>query len=313
MISFKIYSGETLNRERWSILAEKSLMASPDFVAVWQNSKIRPVFFALEENERILAGMPGVLSGGRLMPRFESMIDGFPGGAIAVKDDPDIKLELYKRTLDYFRKNRFFRATIHDSGTETAPPEYRLSTHLTHILDLDDPEAGRDRSVNIHIRTGKRRDAEVVVFNNPGWLHDFHGLVAITSGRHKTVPRYDKTLFERLLELSRTDRRIIWIAAQYEDRLIASSISFILGDRILNWQGCSDREHGNLKANYLLMDYIIGRARELGINKIDLGGSPRDAEGLIEFKKRWGGRETEVKSYTYYSAMGALYYRWKNR
>ncbi len=313
MISFKIYSGETLNRERWGILAEKSLMASPDFIAVWQNGRTRPVFFTLEENGRILAGMTGMQSGGRLMPRFESMIDGLTGGVHAVDDDPEIKLELYKRLLDHFRKNRFFRATIHDSGAEKDPPGFISSTHLTHILDVTSPETKRDPKIDEHIRVGQRRGAQIVSFDNSDWLLGFQELVLQTAARHGTVPRYDPIVFRRLFDFSKRDKRVIWNAALHEGSLIGSRISFVLDDRIINWQSFSDRDHGNLKANYLMMDYIIGRARELGIYKIDLGGSPRDAEGLIDFKRRWGGRETEVKSYTYYSALGALYFRWKNR
>ena len=313
MTSLKIYSGETPDREKWGALAEKSLISSPDFVSIWQSDKIRPIFFTLEEDGRILAGMAGVQSGGRLMPRFESMIDGLAGGVHAIDDNPEIKLGLLKRALDYFRENRYFRATIHNQESNLDMPGFKISTHTTHILNISDPAINRDPKIDEHIRTGERRGAQIVAFDNPDWLDSFQKLILQTADRHGTVPRYEPIVFERLFELSKKEKRIIWIAALYENRLIGSRISFVLSDRIINWQSFSDKEHGNLKANYLMMDYIIKRASELGIKKIDLGGSPREADGLIDFKRRWGGQETDMTSYTYYSALGALYFRWKNR
>jgi hypothetical protein len=313
MISFKIYSGDSLNRTQWDKLAERSLLARPDFVSVWQSPKVHPVFFTLTDGERILAGMPGVISGGRLMPRFESMIDGLGGGALAAEGDDSLVIRLYEEAREYFRSRRFFRASIHDPNPAIGLTGFTKSTRLTHIIDIADPDSKRDPKIDEHIRTGKRREARVTAFDDPARLDDFYDLVVQTARRHGAVPRYDSFVFERLFGLAETDERVIWVAVFHEDRLIASRISFVARSRIINWQSFSDKEFGYLKANYLMMEYIIDRARTLGINEIDLGGSPGDAGGLIDFKKRWGGRETVVESYTYYNLPGSLYYRWKNR
>lgn len=313
MISFKIYSGETLPRAQWNALAEKSLLAGPDFASVWQCNSRRPIYFALEENERILAGMAGIMSGGRFMPRFESTIDGLDGGVITPDNDETAAIQLYNYAFEHFRRHRFFRASIHNPQWEISPPGFKKSTRLTHIIDLTDADGKRDSKIGEHVRTGQRRGAKVMVFDNPEWLKDFHALVVLTARRHGTKPRYNQVVFERLYELSRVDKRIIWIGVFYDNKLIASRISFVLKSRIINWQSFSDKEYGHLKANYLMMDHIIDRARSSGIGEIDLGSSPDDAEGLIDFKKRWGGREAVVPSYTYYSTLGAWYYRWKNR
>jgi hypothetical protein len=313
MISFKIYSGETLPRAKWDVLAEKSLFALPEFVACWQSRNLRPIFFAIEDNNRILAGMAGVRSGGRFLPRFESTIDGLDGGVVTLDNDESPAVRLYENVLEYFRRQHFFRASIHNPTWGISLPGFKKSTRLTHIIDLTDAGAGDDRKVGEHVRTGQRRGATVTVFDNPKWLNEFYALVVLTARRHGTKPRYNQVVFERLYELSRVDNRIVWLAVLYEGRLIASRISFIEKTRIINWQSFSDKEYGYLKANYLMMDHIIGRARSSGIGEVDLGRSPDNAEGLIDFKKRWGGREAVVPSYTYYSAPGTWYYRWKNR
>ncbi len=313
MISFKIYSGETLPRAKWDVLAEKSLFASPEFAACWQSRSLRPIFFALEDNNRILAGMSGVVSGGRLMPRFESMIDGLDGGVITPENDETAANQLYNYAFEHFRRHRFFRASIHNPQWEISQPGFKKSTRLTHIIDLTDADGRRDSKIGEHVRTGQRRGAKVRIFDNPEWLKEFYTLVVLTARRHGTKPRYNHVVFERLYELSRVDKRIIWIGVFYDNKLIASRISFVLKSRIINWQSFSDREYGQFKASYLMMDYIIGKARSSGIGEVDLGSSPDDAEGLIDFKRRWGGREEIVPSYTYYSTPGAWYYRWKNR
>ena len=61
------------------------------------------------------------------------------------------------------------------------------------------------------------------------------------------------------------------------------------------------------------MNYIIEQADSRGCHIVDLGGSPEGAVGLIDFKKRWGGKEEFLKSFTKYNGLGKIYYKWKNR
>ena len=75
-----------------------------------------------------------------------------------------------------------------------------------------------------------------------------------------------------------------------DDVMIGSRISFLHGGSLFNWQAVSDYRYRRFKANQVLLDEAVRRGRAAGAATINLGASPPDAEGLIDYKERWGGR-----------------------
>ncbi|MDE3178801.1 MAG: GNAT family N-acetyltransferase, partial [Acidobacteriota bacterium] len=58
--------------------------------------------------------------------------------------------------------------------------------------------------------------------------------------------------------------------------------------------GCSDRKFSNLGGMQLAFWNAIQRAKELGLEELDMGRSDWDDSGLIAFKDRWGAASTSL-------------------
>lgn len=314
MMSFNIYYEHDFDTGQWNSLTGNSLVSSYEFASIWHLKNKRPAFLILHDNGEYKAGMVGIISGGKLFPRFESMIDGLDGGACALNDDPELIGRFYTYANEFFTKNRFVRISIHNPGICKNISAYSSGQRRTHYIYMNVyNEAKCDKKINEHIRSAERRGAKIVVLDNPEILPEFRRLVDETAGRHKTRPRYDAKLYERLFQLSITDDRVIWLGAMHDDTLVASRISLVEKNRIINWQSFSSKQFRHLKANYLMMNHIIKKARTLDCSAVDLGGSPDDAKGLIDFKQRWGGKEVFLNSFTRYNGLGKIYYKWRNR
>jgi len=310
---FKIYSIDDLPGNEWSILTKNSVYSSPEFARVWRTMNGKEIFFTEENNGKLSAGMAGVIFGRYFLKRFQSMPDGLNGGAFFAEDCSIEEERRFMRSVcDWLRLNRFIRADIHNPASEINIKDYKKEDMITHIIRLDGESILPPGSnVKKHIRTGKRRGAMIAIIDNNKYLDNFYKLVKKTSKRHKEKPRFSKEFFAELLKLSANNDNILWLAIFSGDIMIGSRICFIEQSQLLAWQYYSDKEYSHLKPGYLLLDYIINFAIKRGIRTINLGWSPFGAMSLIDFKKRWGGREKTFPCYTYFSPLGKLVYVWR--
>ncbi len=312
-MSLKIYSAEDLPGNLWSTITKNSLYSAPEFVRIWRTMKGRDIFFLEENGGRQTAGMAGVMFGRSFLSRFQSMPDGVYGGPYFSDDYATNKKGLFVQSVfNWLRAKRVMRVDIHNPSIEIDNRYFRREDMVTQVISLTRGSfTPPDSKIREHIRTGKRRGAEISVFDKIDYLDDFFELVKKTSRRHNEKPRFPKEWFGELLKLSVNDNRILWLAAFTENKMIGSRICFIDQSQLLTWQYYSDREYGHLKPGYLLLDYIINYAIERKIKTINLGWSPPEAEFLRNYKKRWGGQEIVLNCYTYVSQLGKRLYSWR--
>ena len=60
------------------------------------------------------------------------------------------------------------------------------------------------------------------------------------------------------------------------------------------------------KANQYLLYNFAKQVSRAGVTRLNLGASPSDARGLIEYKEKWGGRTYTYNCYRRLSRLGRL-------
>jgi len=314
-MSLKIYSADNLPKTEWSQLTGNCVYASPAFAATWRTMGGREIF-AVDETDGIMsAGMAGIIFGGRVLPRLQSMPDGLPGGVyFAPEYGPDDKRTFMKSIMSWIRSKRIIRADINKPLDAPDMNPFRHHRADTHIINLRGETYSPPRKeVRKQVRAAKRREARVTTMNDEKYLARFYDLVVATEQRHDQKPRYTPEFFAELLKVSLNDDRIEWFIALVDEKIIGYHICFVHKTGLMTWQYYSDKHFTRLKPGYLLLDYIINYALERNIKTIDMGYSPPDADSLIEYKERWGGRKESFSYYTYFSLAGKILYRWRSR
>ncbi|MCX6825675.1 MAG: GNAT family N-acetyltransferase, partial [candidate division Zixibacteria bacterium] len=210
---------------------------------------------------------------------------------------------------NFFKEEKFIRADIYNPPFLFQSEAFVPRMASTHILRLQgDSYEIPNRRMKKYIRHAQKTDIKIAPLDDEKYLDGFYRLVLLTARRHKTKPRYSKKFFQRLYRISREDSRVIWPMVVYENSIVASHIYFVERSQILDWQSCCDQDN-RLRPNYLLYDYIIKLAISRGIKELNLGGTPPEADSLMEFKERWGGMKIAYPYYTYLSNIGKLIYR----
>lgn len=95
------------------------------------------------------------------------------------------------------------------------------------------------------------------------------------------------------------------LLAEYQGRIIAGMVLLASGSTIRYAYGASNERYLNLAPNDLLMWTAIKLGCTLGYLTLDMGRTPHDNEGLMEFKRRWGAIK-EPLPYYYYPQMAGL-------
>jgi len=312
----KIYSTDNIDREKWAKLTNNSFYSSPEFVSLWTAMDGRGIFIVDEDEELYQAGIAGIIYGRRFLRRFQSMPDGFKGGFHFLTELNDIvKSEFVQQVIDWFRSASIIRADIHAPDFKPDSKFFVNRTTETHIIDLKNWE---DESINKNaqkvIRIGKKRGAEINRFENRKDIERFYELVVKSEKKHGGEPRYSKSFFEKLFDFAIDDKRILWLEGRKDDQLIASQINFIENNDLFLWQYYADHQFQSLKPGYLLNDYCINWAIENKMKSVNLGWTPPLAEGLSDYKKKWGAHKEPFHYYTFYGGfLGKLIYQWRDK
>ncbi len=314
-MSLKTFSADDLPKAEWADLTGHSFFSSPEFASLWRTVKGRELFIVENDRGAISAGIAGVIFGRKFWRRYQSMPDGFYGGPFFADGYPPDRVDHFINSFTrWLKSNGIIRADIHNAGCEMDSADFRLENTTTHVISLDGGAfRPPDARIREHIRTGKRRGAKVALLNDFMYLDDFYDLAVMSYGRYGKGPRYPKALFAGLLDLSKTDDRILWLMVLSGKKMIGSRICFIEHSQILTWQYYYDKRFNYLKPSFLLLDYIMNFAVENSLTTFNLGWSPPGASGLVDHKERWGGNERIVPNYRYLSPIGRLVYSWRKK
>ena len=307
------YTRKDLPRDKWNKLAGESLFLSPDFLLLWDFFDGEAIFIVDDIGSEFLSGIAGVVFGKGMLRRIKFIPDWLYGGPIYKHSATfEEKCRFAAQLYNYLKDKGYLRADIYNPSIEFPSDHFTCRPMSTHIISLEEGEyVPPDSMVLTDIRHGKKEGGTVVLLNDEKYLEQFYELAEATSSRHDKKNRYAREFLRRLWELSRKDKRIICPMVLSGDRVAAVHIYLMNRSQILYWQSYFDKKFNNLRPNYLILDYMIKYAQNIGIREFNMGGSPSGADSLIKFKETWGGKQIVYNYYTYYSGLGKILYKWR--
>jgi hypothetical protein len=127
-------------------------------------------------------------------------------------------------------------------------------------------------------------------------LREFYRLLVMTR-RRQGLPPQPLAWFRGLITAFRSN---LQVRVAYKDNLPVASILTLSHKRSMVYKyGCSDVRFHRLGGMQLLLWNTIQEAKDNGCEELDLGRSNIDNSGLIVFKRRWGGTESDLSYWTY--------------
>ncbi len=266
------------------------------------------IFICGFENGALVAGMPAIVTKHFGLSSFYAMPYGTYGETVFDPSlEADRRAEFYRFLIDYLKTQRFSRVAITDfDGTLHGITTNQLKCErcFTHIISLNGNEEHNppDKKVNGHIRAGQRAETNITRLTSQEQLEEFYSLYELTERRHgRRRPLYRKEFFASILRHIGDSETLYWNCLISEGAMIGSCINFIFNGSLFNWQTVSDYESRRLKPNHVLLADAIRRGVEAGVKQVNLGASPHDAQGLIDYKERWGGIRVDYDCYCYNS------------
>ena len=214
-------------------------------------------------------------------------------GAIFLKIDPDIPSSGKK--LEQYLLSRGFRSAESGKGFEGVQPKYVFR------LDISPEEevlmANMQQKTRYNIRLAQKKGVGIRKGTRED-LPEFYRVLIETTERDDFLVRaysYFEDIYDSLVPAGLGELFV----AEYEGRIIAGTLAFVLGEKAWYVYGASSNAHRNVMPNYLIQWEMIRWAKSLGCTLYDFRGVPGDLTednplyGLYRFKKGFNGEYTQ--------------------
>ncbi|MFO7654724.1 MAG: GNAT family N-acetyltransferase [Candidatus Krumholzibacteriia bacterium] len=266
----------------------------------------QPLFLALRQGDRLVAGLPAIRRARRGLGRWHSLPDGTTGGPLVA---PDLPSDLAERAVSLltaeFRARlggREITATMSLSAESDAcwrPLLARAGWERisipTSVIPLDGGLAHVESQVLPKNRRnernrGLRRGARLATTTDPQAAADFHAIYRAAAAGWDVEPT-PLPLVQRLLRDGAG--RVFLCTAHHEGELLGAHLNLQHGRRVTAWLGATRQEHARtlFPATLLVWQGLVECAAR-HVDRFDLGGSAGRAQ-LAEFKRLLGARTEE--------------------
>ena len=211
-------------------------------------------------------------------------------------------------------------SALHRRGF-VANPE---ALHLRHewVLDVRPDEqallAAMRKTWRYSIRLASRKDVTVRRGESLADIDTFYRILQTTSQRD-TFMIYDKSFYEKLVELYGQSQNVALFIAEYEGQALGAALLVKMGHWCWYMYGASSNEHRDRMPNHLLQWTAIRWAKEQGCWYYNFRGIPDVLEesqpmwGVYLFKSGFGGsamRSLETHDLPYNPMLYRLYRSW---
>jgi hypothetical protein len=297
-----------LSRSVAQKLTQATFIGSVDFAQVWRAIGGRDVYWLVEVNDRTVAAMAAVEFGGRVTRRMQCMPDGLYARPVLL-ERIDNANAVRSQLLDKLGKAAYVRVIVNDfEGSFGEAPGFRAQDCETSLIDISAPDwQPPDKKLQSEIRKAEREGVTVEEFSLNRHMDMFLELMRHTESRHGRSPRYTDGFYRELARLAARDMRVRWRVVEYEGELAASHIYFVERDMLLHWQASYDKRFSHLKPNQLIMYTTARELARKGVRTLNLGSSPPEADGLVEYKEKWGGSTRRYRSLNRQSILGRMF------
>jgi serine/alanine adding enzyme len=149
------------------------------------------------------------------------------------------------------------------------------------------------------IRAAEKEGLDLVYVSTTAELGSLYRLLA-DAHRRLLIPFQSRPLFEAVFREFVSGGSGLMVMAKDQDRLLAGRVLLLHGGIAYDWYAGSTSQAKRLHADEWLTWKAMMAAKERGAVQFDFGGAgkPDENYGPREFKRRFGGRETNVGRYT---------------
>ncbi len=288
------------------IISRKSLFSSIGFASLWRTVGGEPVCWLTLDSDGPVAVLPGVEFGRRPVKRFQSMPNGTYGYPW-FRENVDTAVVAGMLMSNLCRVG-YVKIHFNDFHKCLAlHPDYRPINCETTLVDISDPDwMPPDKKLRQQIRKADHEGLSVASFDPAQHLDPFMTLVDISVSRLGIKNKYPREFFVALADLAAGDERVRWLWCESEGRAVASSIFLVEGDNLLHWQVYYDDSLSHLQPNKFIPFVAARKASAEGVKFLNLGSSPPEAEGVLEYKRKWGGESYRYPCYQRLSGVGKV-------
>jgi len=174
--------------------------------------------------------------------------------------------------------------------------------YYTHTLNLSKDHreiflSFRD-STKRNIKKATKSGVEIDISASFSSLKAFYRLNCITRKRHGLPPQpffFFKNLYRQVI----SKKKGIVVLASFQKKAIAGGIFFHFGNKAIYKYGASDPDLQRFRPNNRVMWEAIRYYNKAGLKTLNLGRTAAGNNGLLQFKRGWGGEEKMLRYFRY--------------
>jgi len=260
----------------------------------------KPVYFSSFENGKLTALMP--------VMEVNSWLTGKRGVSLPFTDQvstiaPDRTFfEKQVKGVTEYGENAGWKYIEWRSGSVFPEEVIASESHYTHELNLLKTEkelfSGLRDSTRRNIKKATKAGVSVEISQSLDPIKAFYRLNCITRKRHGLPPQ-PFSFFDKVFEHVISKDHGIVVSGLNSGKVIASAVFFHFGKKAIYKYGASDLAHQEMRANNLIMWEAIKWCRDSGFKTFNFGRTEPENEGLLQFKRGWGGEESQLKYHRY--------------
>ncbi len=234
-------------------------------------------------------------------------------GAIFLKLDPDIPMQ--DTGFPAVLRQLGFVGGAGGKNFEGVQPKFVFRLDIS--ADPDTIFASFAPKTRYNIRLASKKGVTVTADRGKDYLPVFYALLQETATRDRFLIRsysYFNDIWDQFVERGMAKLFL----AEYEGKVVAGTLAFIMGDKAWYLYGASGNQYRNVMPNYLLQWEMIRWAKENGCRMYDFRGVSGDLSednplyGLYRFKKGFNGELVEfIGEYDLLFSPG-LYWLWQH-
>ena len=171
-----------------------------------------------------------------------------------------------------------------------------------HDIELKQNEdelfAGFKSNTKRNIKKAQKEGVEVKLHNSLDSMEQFVGLNCLTRKKHGLPPQpyfFFKKLFDNVI----SKKKGVIALAYSKKKAIAGAVFLHFNKKAVYKYGASDENFLNLRPNNLLMWEAIRHYAKEEYSNFSFGITEKQNQGLLQFKRGWGGTESSVNYYRY--------------
>lgn len=201
--------------------------------------------------------------------------------------------------FDWLRSRRYLQENIIQFQHQPCkfPDTYYRNKLTTHIIDLTSSLLEYSDNTKRNVKKAQEQDLQILKLSESD-KKCYLELLQSHQRRTGEIRRLPESCYQYLLAMSeQQDSGISIFAAVDKSGPQCVHIYFATETDAFYFDGFSTQDGLDAGANFLLLDTMIAKYRESGVQRLNLGATPPLDKGLKRFKEGWGAMEIEYSEF----------------